>query len=604
MKTTISRDVVLALVGICLGVGQLLGQSVSLPTPKEHYESYNPETEALQLFSEMFAELDPAGRESTNKLIATIQAGNFDAVSPEQLQEMAQGLNWKKRRARILRLMVYQSGVLAVFSEEVKSWVPVVHDFLLFFLDRLGEERLMDRMMGMIRVAQGSDRGAQLLALIDRTPSLQKIGQILARNPKIPSDLRDALQTLENSIRTAKPDELVEIATRDLGPETIGTYRLEFEDKVLGEATIGAVIGVSLTLPGEAHSRRAVCKLVKPYAVAALNEELEILDGLAHYFEKHGEFYELGDISLSDLFQDVRKALSKEVQVLEEQKNLKRAYEYYRGNTRVKVPELYPLSSKNVTVMERINGGRIVDAFVGEAKARSELASRLDRVMTLDVIFADQEEAVFHADPHAGNVFFVRDQSDDPYQIALLDWGLLGVLSRRERAQLIQLMLGLRLNNEKRVRNNVGVLIEGGFPDSLQEVQRIQTIAVDIAKQNSSTDHFAILEDMITRLSKAGYRLSFNLVLFIKAQVTIAGILHQLDPQLKRGERFFQHLAGQVLKEAPKRLLYTVYFPKWTSHDYPSMVSNEDVRDSVFHGIGRGLKKLGAGIWRGISFPF
>ena len=124
MKTTISRDVVLALVGICLGVGQLLGQSVSLPTPKEHYESYNPETEALQLFSEMFAELDPAGRESTNKLIATIQAGNFDAVSPEQLQEMAQGLNWKKRRARILRLMVYQSGVLAVFSEEVKSWVP------------------------------------------------------------------------------------------------------------------------------------------------------------------------------------------------------------------------------------------------------------------------------------------------------------------------------------------------------------------------------------------------------------------------------------------------------------------------------------------------
>ena len=290
--------------------------------------------------------------------------------------------------------------------------------------------------------------------------------------------------------------------------------------------------------------------------------------------------------------------------MLEEQKNLKRAYEYYRGNTRVKVPELYPLSSKNVTVMERINGGRIVDAFVGEAKARSELASRLDRVMTLDVIFADQEEAVFHADPHAGNVFFVRDQSDDPYQIALLDWGLLGVLSRRERAQLIQLMLGLRLNNEKRVRNNVGVLIEGGFPDSLQEVQRIQTIAVDIAKQNSSTDHFAILEDMITRLSKAGYRLSFNLVLFIKAQVTIAGILHQLDPQLKRGERFSQHLAGQVLKEAPKRLLYTVYFPKWTSHDYPSMVSNEDVRDSVFHGIGRGLKKLGAGIWRGISFPF
>jgi hypothetical protein len=42
-----------------------------------------------------------------------------------------------------------------------------------------------------------------------------------------------------------------------------------------------------------------------------------------------------------------------------------------------------------------------------------------------------------------------------------------------------------------------------------------------------------------------------------------------------------QRTAGLVKKELPKRLLFTILFPAWNSHSYRSMLSNEDIKDTV-----------------------
>src|SRR5262249_41740080 len=76
-----------------------------------------------------------------------------------------------------------------------------------------------------------------------------------------------------------------------------------------------------------------------------------------------------------------------------------------------------------------------------------------------------------------------------------------------------------------------------------------------------------------------GYATKFNLNLFIKSQVTIAGILQELDPKLNQNTYLMERLKSLAMRELPKRILYTLWFPAWKSHNYRSLLSNQDLLD-------------------------
>ena len=579
------------LVLVCDGT-QVMPQDLDLPTSRDALHSFDPAAEEAQLFADLMAELTADQQGALMQMVLRIQMGQMSVETREEARLLLSQVDWDKHRDRVLRLAIYRSGVLDIFSSFEVNWKILVHDFLLLFLDRLSEERLAERLLSIYQLSQDTEKGRGVLALIDRTPSLQKIGQILARYPDVPPGMRYALQHLENSIQTSDRDEIVDFITADMGPERIAAYNVEFDESLLAEATVGAVIKSTLCPDDKMPCRQAVCKVIKPYALAALEEELVILTDLVDYFEKWGPSYELGEIPLAEMFKEAKDALSREVMIREEQGHLREAWEYYKDDPRVKVPELFAPSTENVTFMEFIEGFKIVDAYRDNPELRSKLAVRLDRIMTYEVLFSGQEEAIFHGDPHAGNVFYVPDEKD-PYRIGLLDWGLRGKLRKEDRKQLIQLLLGVRLNHEKRIRNNVGVLVHGGWPEDEKKREEIRRIAVESLGRASRRDGFQVLSDILWSLTRAGYRLDFDLALFIKAQITITGLLHDLDPSFKQGRNTLDQVEGQVTREMPKRLLNTIYFPRWNSHDYPSMLSNEDIKDVQIQSLGRSLKKLG-----------
>jgi ubiquinone biosynthesis protein len=231
--------------------------------------------------------------------------------------------------------------------------------------------------------------------------------------------------------------------------------------------------------------------------------------------------------------------------------------------------------------MQFVHGVKIADAFPGDARRRAIMARRLSDALTFDVMFSPRKEALFHGDPHAGNVYHVTDDPKDPYRIALLDWGLYGVSSRRHREDMMQLILGITLADPKRLRNHLGVLIDGALPTSPEQQRQIDEIVAEVIKPKQRRSTFEGLAELTLELAKAGYKIPFNLDLFVKSQVTISGILAELDPSLRQDDYLMQRTAGLVKKEWPKRLLFTIYFPAWNSHSYRSMLSNEDVRDVV-----------------------
>ena len=570
----------------------------------DHYARYDPDIAAFALFSALLPRLDPEMRQRVLTLVQSPRRGDNrleESISADEVRKALEALDWEEWRPEIVEIFLHRSRVLEVIPQAQRSWLPLVHDSLILFLNRLSKERFLERLIQQSQLSPDTSRGELLLAFVARTPSLQKLGQILARYPEVAGDLRLALQTLENSIVTTSRDEVVTAINGELGADVVSRYGIRFADSVLAEASVGAVIRATVAPPDGSGPQQAVCKLLKPYAIAGLEEELDILKEVTANIQAHGQFYDIGDAPVIELFEELQNALSQEIQVTEEQRNLAKAAEYYRDDAHILIPAILPFSTPGVTCMEFVNGIKITDAFPGDPKARAELAKRLSDALTFDVIFSRANEAYFHGDPHAGNVLRVVDDPNDPYRIALIDWGLAETFPYQQRAQLVQLLVGITLHDAKRLANNVGALVHLEEATPAQE-QRLPALVEPIVEERGR-EAFELLNELLTVLARAGYSIRFNVAIFIKSQLTIAGILVELDPDFEQGDYLMDRVSSQVFRETHTRLLRTVYFPGWNSHGYRSMMSNEDVKDIEMQRFGNAFKSVGRKTWAVFSYP-
>lgn len=575
--------------GVCYGQGT---SRTPLPTPRSHYDRFTPGLSGQALLTELMTELDPEARQAVVRelaspeagvLIAMVRASSTAASKPPKAEALAllQRTDWTVWRPFVLEFMLHQSAVLDILPPQYRTfWTPILHDSLLYFLDHLPPDRLSEKLLDIAYLPAGSTRSDYLSAFVAKTPSLQKVGQIVARIQALSPEYRAALQQLENGIHTISRDELVAFINGDVGSANMAKYQVELADSVLAEASVGAVIRATAVPPDSRQRVDAICKVVKPYVLANLPQELDIIDGLASYFTREHDYYRLGAIPVGDMFKGIKEALANEIKIVEEQHNLQRAWQYYRKDKNIVVPKLYPISTQHVTFMEYIAGEKITDAFAGQPLERAIMAKRFFDVMTRDVIFSSASESIFHGDPHAGNVFHATADADNPYRIALLDWGLYGTFPRNDRIAMVQLILGVQLKDAERLHRNVGALIEGGLPDAPAKLKRIDAIIADVIDPKHKLTGFSALEALLGGLVNEGYATKYTLNLFIKSQVTIAGILHELDPTLDQDKYMMQRVIGLAKREIPKRLLFTVVFPLWDSHSYRSLLSNKDVWDA------------------------
>jgi hypothetical protein len=125
-----------------------------------------------------------------------------------------------------------------------------------------------------------------------------------------------------------------------------------------------------------------------------------------------------------------------------------------------------------------------------------------------------------------------------------------------------------------------------------------------VVEDSGREETFALLDELLTELARQGYRIRYSAAMFIKAQLTISGILKELDPDFDQDDHVMGRIQGQVFREIGPRLLRTVWFPAWNSHDYRSLLSNEDVKDVQVKRTGRFFKTVGKGIWKGITFQW
>jgi len=285
--------------------------------------------------------------------------------------------------------------------------------------------------------------------------------------------------------------------------------------------------------PDTGRRERGVFKVMKPYIPVCFAEDMRLLAGLAKYVGSKHSKYGFAKRVLPETFSDVRRLLQHEVDFPREQRTLLEASRIYGSMIGVRVPRLIdPLCTSKVTAMTEERGRKITTAVTRLPEwRRARVSERLIEAFLAVPLFSTEKDAMFHADPHAGNLLYDKQTGD----LVILDWALTERVNVEERRHLAMLFLLTALRDPDGIFDQIQALSRGGARRKGSQVKIIRDCVENFITQLPLTrvpgaaDALGLLEDIAMK----GVRLPAPLIMLRKVLFTLDGVQHDIgDPEV------------------------------------------------------------------------
>jgi ubiquinone biosynthesis protein len=411
--------------------------------------------------------------------------------------------------------------------ESYLKWRPPVRDSMMFVVARLSPARLAPKLLEQLELPEKTSAEQRLWLLIAKVPGLQKLGQVIARNQHLRPALRNALARLENGIRDVKPQDISAIIQKELGPR-LEEYDVEIASTILSEASVSAVLRFRWNNQETGKRERGVFKVLKPHIPEYFAEDMDYLQGLAQHFGDRHHRYGFPAHLIPDTFKKVRRLLQHEVNFTREQKTLLEAGNLYRNVPGVRVPRLIqPLCTPRITALTEERGIKVTNAAARlPVERRHRIAEQLIETLVAVPLLSSQEHAVFHGDPHAGNLLYNKRTGE----LAIIDWALRERLNREQRRHLALLFLMVALRDPVGASNEVLALSQQRIRSNSPRGQIVQDIvrnfldALPVRHLPSGVDAMRLLE----KVAFKGVRFPGALIMLSKVMFTLDGILSDI----------------------------------------------------------------------------
>lgn len=253
-----------------------------------------------------------------------------------------------------------------------------------------------------------------------------KLGQTLSsRRDLLPESYIAALSRLRDDVEPMAPHEVrSQLAEAYDDPERVFRH---FDLSPRGAASIGQVHKAVLW-----DGREVAVKVQRPDAREQVEEDLELLQGLAKSIDKLGG--EARTIRFHEVVVAFSAALLLELDYRVEAHNLHEVRRSTARHDRLSVPRpVFEHTRQHVLVMDWVEGVPLADVERiehPEALARQVCGSYLEQTL---------EHGFFHADPHPGNLIYGADGT-----LHLIDLGMVETLTADERRILGGLVLAVR----------------------------------------------------------------------------------------------------------------------------------------------------------------
>ena len=408
------------------------------------------------------------------------------------------------------------------------------------FLQNIVPRRMLLSWTRENRIVSATTRWERIrMAAEEAGPSAIKIAQIMSnRSDIIPEELIVELKKLQSEVKTFPFSVARKILDEEL-PHPYDEIFEEFNEVPIGSASIGQVYKAKLRTGEE-----VVVKLRRPGVGKLLVQDLEIAKSILPHakgvIEQNGLTYE----AVEDSLLEIEKSTVKELDYLNEARNIENFRKFYRKRKDFYVPRVYrEYSTEKLLIIEFAGGCKITDQKqLEEWSIDAKKVAERGMDIYLTQIF---EFGYFHADPHPGNIIIQKDG-----RICLIDFGMVGKLMQRDKISFAQVFVAMAQGDSKKMALNLKKLC---ISHDIENVRMLEYDLQEIIEEYTTLDVAeSKIEDLI--LSLQGVMRDYNMrvpgsvTLIFRALGLLEGIGKQIHPEFNINQ-FVQPYGFKLLKE-------------------------------------------------------
>jgi ubiquinone biosynthesis protein len=388
-------------------------------------------------------------------------------------------------------------------------------------------------------------------------PTFVKLGQVAATRADIlPMSLIHELRKLQDEVPPFPFAHVKQALEQDFG-KPLSEVFARFDETPLAAASIAQVHRAQLR-----SGEEVVVKVQRPGLDKIIHTDLDLLHTIAWALEERVP--ETRDFRPVAAIEEFSRSLRRETDFRNEIENIERYRRNFAHHVGLHLPKTWPaLSSKRHITMEFIDGCKVTDrARLAEWQIGGETIAKLGTEIVIQSIF---EHGFFHADPHPGNFFILRDG-----RIALIDFGMMGAVDRDTVDDLLAFLVALLLNDPEIL---VTQFIDLGLVEDTVDVRAMQgEIAEIMARYNCRTlaqiDIATFIGEVFEAVVRYHVRLPVELILIGKSISTMEGIAKEIHPEFNPIEALRPYLVELYVKRMldPKvysRRIYRVLHDWW-----------------------------------------
>ncbi|MGQ0508185.1 MAG: ABC1 kinase family protein [Myxococcaceae bacterium] len=353
-------------------------------------------------------------------------------------------------------------------------------------------------------------------------PTFIKLGQVLStRADLLPAEYIEELATLQDHVRPITLEQVNEAIRSSLGKEPSQLFQSICPDP-LAAASI-AQVHRAVTLSGE----EVVIKVQRPGIAEQIRSDVSVLLSLARMLEAVVE--ETGVYTPTGIVEEFDRAIHEELDFVNEAVNIKDFHKHNDSRGYMKIPKVFDaLSSRTVLTMEFLQGTKI--SQIDLKKHDRDVISRNLVDVSFRMLF---EDGLFHGDPHPGNILVLENDV-----IALLDFGVVGRLSKPMQDTMVMLVLSIALKDSDSVARTLYRLGSSNSRANLMgfktDIDAILTAYLPGADSTlGSISAKTLLRDILDLAVKYKIRIPKEYAILSRASVSMEGVLRSLNPDLK-----------------------------------------------------------------------
>ncbi|MDB9519760.1 AarF/ABC1/UbiB kinase family protein [Roseofilum reptotaenium CS-1145] len=354
---------------------------------------------------------------------------------------------------------------------------------------------------------------------LDLGPTFIKLGQLFStRADLFPIEYVEELSKLQDRVPAFSYEKAESIIKEDLGKSVQDLYS-NFDPIPMAAASLGQVHRAQL------HSgEEVVVKVQRPGLRQLFTIDLEILKGIAHYFQNHPDWGKGRD--WLGIYEECCRILWEEIDYLNEGRNADTFRRNFRQENWVKVPRVYwRYTSPRVLTLEYAPGIKIsqYDALEAAGLDRKNLAHLGAKAYLMQILYS----GFFHADPHPGNIAVSAEGA-----LIFYDFGMMGQIQAVTREKLLDTFFGIAQKDGNRVMNSLIALGALAPTGDMGPVRRsIQYMLDHFMDQPFETQSVSEISDDLYEIAyDQPFRFPATFTFVMRAFSTLEGVGKGLDP--------------------------------------------------------------------------